>query len=233
MRLPTASVIFFATVASAIPAAAQPAPSPYAHMAPLEQYLMSDRNAEIALAKSAAPKSISDQAEVLVLSRQGYETAVKGTNGFVCIVERSWTASIDDPGFWNAKKRGPLCLNPPAVRSYLPLTIAKTKFVLAGKSRTEIGDSIKAALAKRELPAIEPGAMCYMLSKDGYLDDNAGPWHPHLMFFVPLTDAKSWGAGLPGSPILASDSSSDRLTTFMVLVDKWSDGSADSPTNHH
>src|SRR2546427_5247481 len=104
---------------------AQDAKAPYPSMAPLDQYLM-ERNAEIALARSAAPEPISRDAEVMVLGRHGYETGVKGKNGFVCMVERSWTAGIDDPGFWNPKLRAPICLNPPAVRSYLPLTIKKT-----------------------------------------------------------------------------------------------------------
>jgi hypothetical protein len=201
-------------------------------MAPLEQYLIADRNAEIALARSAAPESISHDAEVLVLGRHGYETAVKGKNSFVCIVERSWTAGIDDPDFWNPKLRGPICFNPPAVRSYLPLTIKKTELVLAGQSKAQMFDSIKAAFDKKELPTQEPGAMSYMLSRQGYLGDRNGHWHPHLMFFVPQIDAQTWGAGLPGSPILASDDPQDRLTVFLIPVAKWSDGTADSPEAH-
>jgi hypothetical protein len=197
-------------------------------MAPLDQYLIADKNAEIALARSAAPKAISDNAEVMVLEPQGYKTAVKGSNGFVCIVQRSWTAGIDDPDFWNPRLRAPICYNAPAARSYLPITIAKTKAVLAGKSKAQMFDSIEVALDKKELPALEAGAMCYMMSKEGYLSDRDGHWHPHLMFFVPLIDAKAWGAGLPGSPILASEDSPDRLTVFLVPVAKWSDGTADS-----
>jgi hypothetical protein len=64
-----------------------------------------ERNAEITLAGSAAPESISEDAEVMVLSRHGYETVVKGKNGFACVVQRSWTAGIDDPDFWNPKLR--------------------------------------------------------------------------------------------------------------------------------
>src|SRR5580698_5557336 len=97
----------------------------YPRMAPLEQYLIADRNAEIAMARTAAPESISRDAEVMVLGRYGYETVVKGKNGFVCMVERSWSAGIDDPDFWNPKLRSPICFNPPAVRSYLPQTIRK------------------------------------------------------------------------------------------------------------
>jgi hypothetical protein len=208
------------------------AKAPYPNMAPLDQYLMADRNAEIALARSAAPASISGDADILILGRHGYETAVKGKNGFVCIVERSWSAPIDDPNFWNPKLRGPLCLNAPAARSYLPLTIKKTELVLAGQSKAQMADNIKAALDKKELPGLEPGAMCYMLSKQGYLDDRAGPWHPHLMFFVPQTDAQTWGANLTGSPMLATEDAGDRLTIFMVPVAQWSDGTADSPGAH-
>jgi hypothetical protein len=225
----TGSILLIATLLSPIAWAQAPkASTPYPNMAPAEQYLMPDRNAEIALAKSSAPKDISDNAEVLVLDRQEYHTAVKGTNGFVCIVERSWTAGIDDKNFWNPKLRGPLCLNPPAARTYLPLTILKTKLILAGKSKAQMVAAISSALDKKELPAIEPGAMCYMLSKEGYLDDSAGHWHPHLMFFVPRTDTKTWGADVPGSPVLSSDDKEDRLTVFLVPVQKWSDGSADS-----
>ena len=210
----------------------QDAKTLYPSMAPLEQYLMADRNAEIALARSAAPESISHEAEVLVLGRHGYETAVKGKNGFVCIVERSWTAESDNPDFWNPKLRAPLCLNPPAARSYLPLTIKKTELVLAGQSKAEMFNSMKAAFDKKELPTLEPGAMCYMLSRQGYLNDSVGHWHPHLMFFVPQADAATWGANLPGSPILGTDVPQDRLTIFMIPVAKWSDGTADQKDEH-
>jgi len=211
---------------------AQDAKTPYPSMAPIEQYRIADRNAEIALARSAAPESISRDAEVMVLGGHGYETAVKGKNGFVCIVQRSWSAGIDDPDFWNPKLRGPTCFNPPAARSYLPLVIKKTEMILAGKSKAQMFEGIKARLDKKELPAQETGAMCYMLSKEGYLSDQAGHWHPHLMFFVPQTGAQTWGADLPGSPILASEDPEDRLTIFMVPVAKWSDGTADAVEKH-
>src|ERR1700685_2687327 len=181
---------------AALQAQGQDAKTPYPSMAPLDQYLMADRDAEIALARSAAPESISHDAEVLVLGRHGYETAVKGKNGFVCIVERSWTAGIDDPDFWNPKLRGPICFNPQAARSYLPLTIRKTELVLAGQSKSRMVDGIKAGFEKKELPTLEPGAMCYMLSKQGYLGDGNGHWRPHGMFFVPICDAQTWGADL-------------------------------------
>jgi len=211
---------------------AQDAKAPYPNMAPVDQYLIADRDAEIALARSAAPESISHDAEVMVLGRHGYEIAVKGTNGFVCLVERGWTAPIDDPNFWNPKLRGPLCLNAAAARTYLPFTIKKTEWVLAGQSKTQMFDNIKTALDKKELPTQEPGAMCYMLSKNQYLGDSGRHWHPHLMFFVPRTDAAAWGADVPGSPILSGDDPQDSLMIFMVPVGKWSDGTADTADKH-
>ena len=211
---------------------AQDAQTPYPSMAPLDQYLM-ERNAEIALARSAAPESISRDAEVMVLGRHGYETAVKGKNGFVCMVQRSWTAGSDDPDFWNPKLRAANCFNPPAARTYLPNTIKRTELVLAGRSKAQMFEGIKVAFDKKELPALESGAMCYMMSKQSYLGDRDGHWHPHLMFFVPIMDPAAWGAGLPGSPvILGVEDTPDRMTVFLIPVAKWSDGMAASSDNH-
>jgi len=212
---------------AALHAIAQDAKTPYPSMAPLDQYLMEDRNSEIALARSAAPESISRDAEVLVLGRHGYETAIQGTNGFTCIVERSWTAPIDDPEFWNPKRRGPICFNAAAARSYLPRTIKKTELILAGRTKAQMIEAIAAAVDKKELPPMELGAMCYMLSKQGHLSDRDGHWHPHLMFFVSQTDPAAWGAGVQGSPILAFNDTWEHLTTFLVPVRQWSDGTAD------
>ena len=209
-------------------ARAQAEKTPYSAMAPLNQYLIPDGNTEIALARSAAPASISDRAEVMVLGREGYTTAVKGTNGFLCIVERSWAAATDVPDFWNPKVRAPNCFNPPAAKTFLPIFLMKTKLVLAGKSKTEILQAVASALDKKELPALEPGAMCYMMSKQQYLGDRDKSWQPHLMFFVPGNAEKSWGANLPGSPIMAADDPEERVTIFMVGVGHWSDATPNS-----
>ena len=220
----SATVVMLGTAWYAIAQGAQVA---YPSMAPLEQYLMEDRSAEIALARSAAPESISRDAEVMVLGRHGYETAMKGTNGFVCMVERSWSAPIDDPGFWNPKGRAPICLNAAAARTYLPRTIMKTELVLAGRTKAQMVEAVAAAVDKKELPPMELGAMCYMLSKQGYLGDPVGHWHPHLMFFVSQTEPAAWGAGAQGSPIFAFNDKWEGLTVFLVPVRQWSDGTAD------
>jgi len=217
----------FVVLGAAWNAIAQDAKTPYPKMAPVEQYLIADRDSEIALARSAAPESIARDAEVRVLGRHGYETAIKGKNGFVCIVERSWTAPIEDPNFWNPKLRAPICFNAAAARSYLPRTIKKTDLILAGRTKAEMVETVAAAIDKGELPTMEPGAMCYMLSKQGYLSDQDGHWHPHLMFFYSQADPAAWGADLPGSPIIAFNDTWEHLTTLLIPVRRWSDGTVD------
>jgi hypothetical protein len=201
--------------------------APYPAMAPLDQYLMADRNAEIALARSSAPEAISRDATVLVLGKNGYETVVNGKNGFTCLVERSWMSPFDSPDFWNPKIRGPVCYNPAAVRSILPYTINRTNLVLAGTSKEKLHVSIVAAVAKGDLPAPEMGAMSYMMAKDGYLGDSAGHWHPHLMFHILKTEGATWGANAPGSPVVYNDEFTDMPEPeiiFFVPVGHWSDG---------
>jgi hypothetical protein len=192
-------------------------------MAPLDQYLIPDTNSEIALARSAAPPSISDGAEVMVLGRDGFTTAAKG-RGFLCLVERSWGAATDDPDFWNPKVRAPICFNPASARTFAPIFLMKTKLVLAGKSRAEILQATASAFDKGELPPLESGAMCYMLSKQQYLNDQGKNWHPHLMFFISGDAAKSWGADLAGSPVMSANDPEERATIFMVWAGAWSDG---------
>ena len=217
------SFALLVVLGTAYQAMAQDAATPYPTMAPVDQYLITDQGAELALARSAAPESISRDAEVLVLGRQGFETAVKGKNGFVCIVERSWT-SAPDPDFWNPKVRTPICVNAAAARSYLPRKIKRTALILAGRTKDQTDKAIVAAIDKKELPAMEPGAMCYMMSKQGYGGDSIKRWPPHLMFFYSQTDPATWGAGLPGSPVFASNDTRENLTTFVVVVQPWSDG---------
>jgi hypothetical protein len=220
--------VLMAVVAFTLQARAQSARKPYTKMAPVDQYLIADQNTEIALARSAAPESISANATVMVLGRDGYTVAVPGTNHFVCLVERSWDAAIGDPLFWDPEIRGPDCYNPAAAESYLPIVQMKARLALAGKSQAQIHRAIQTAFAQKKLPQISPGAIGYMMSKNGRIGEQAQKWHPHLMFFVPLSMGKSWGANLPGSPILSDDDVSDRLTIFMVPVSRWSDGSPDS-----
>lgn len=206
------------------------AAGPYPTMAPIEAYRLPSVQAEIALARTAAPPSISNDAEVMVLGDKGYETAVKGKNGFLCLVERSWANELDDAGFWNPRLRAPICFNAASARSVVPPYLERTRLVLAGVDRTEIAARQKAETAAGRIPPPEIGAMCFMMSKDGYLnDDVAGPWRPHLMYFLPRSDPAAWGADRPGSPVMSATSAIPPMITFMVPVTNWSDGSPAAP----
>ena len=200
---------------------------PYPAMAPLADYLMADPAAEAALARSAAPASISGAATVLVLEKGGYKTVTKGTNGFVCLVERAWMSAFDSPDFWDPKSRGPVCYNPAAARSILPVTIKRTSLVLAGKSKPQMLAELKDAVAKKQLPRPEVGAMSFMMSHQQAIGPHDGPWMPHLMFYTPTAGAGAWGANLKGSPVILNDSQTvvpEAETIFMIPAGKWSDG---------
>jgi hypothetical protein len=225
LRTIALSSAWLVMLAAAWPVLADEAKTAYPSMAPVDQYLM-ERGAEIALARTAAPQSISQDAEIMVMGRNGYETAVKGNNGFVCVVQRSWTAGIDDPNFWNPKLRAPICFNPAAARSYLQQQIKKTEWILGGRTKAQMFDDLKTALDRKELPPVEAGAMCYMMSKQQYLGDRDKQWHPHLMFFLPLTEPATWGADLPGSPVLGDKDLQGQVTVFLIPVGEWSDGTA-------
>jgi len=208
---------------------------PYPAMAPLDQYLMADKAAEIALARSAAPPAISGDADVLVLSRKGYETAVKGRNGFTCLVQRSWFSGLDDKELWNPNERAPICFNAQGARSVLPTFLERTGWVLAGADRAEMVRRAKAEREAKTSLVPEIGTITYMMSKYGYLSDQVhGPWHPHLMFFLPPMSAAEWGANLPASPVMGADGGLEPWTLFFVPVPHWSDGTLDqSPPMAH
>jgi hypothetical protein len=213
--------LLFCTISLAESEGGKPA---YPAMAPIAQYRVATRSDEITLARSAAPTSISGNADVLTLGSRGYETAVKGKNGFVCVVERSWANNFDDAQFWNPKIRAPICFNQAAAHSFLPEYLQRTSWVLANVSKSVMLARTKAALAANTLSSPEPGAMCYMMSKQGYLSDADGHWHPHVMFYLAHTDSAAWGANLEDSPIFAAQGNPEPVTTFMVPVTKWSDG---------
>jgi len=237
MNLRIAKTIALATLlfaATRHPAQAQDAKTLYASMAPLDRYLIPDPVAEIALARSAAPPALSQDAEVLVLSKDGYHTAIEGKNGFTCVVERGWMSPLDSTDFWNPKLRGPICYNPAAVRSILPYTILRTKLILSGLTKDQMAGKVQTEVAGGLLPMPEPGAMSYMMSKDQYLGDEGQHWHPHLMFHLPRSAASTWGSNLDGSPVVfdtGHHEGPEPESIFMVPVDHWSDGTP-APHEH-
>lgn len=204
---------------------AQNSKAAHSSMAPVSLYLM-PREAEIALARSAAPESIARDAEVIVLTRTGYQRAVRGENGFVCMVARSWSAGFGDPDFWSPRVRAPICYNAAAALSQVPETIKRTRVALAGGSESQIREALKAGIRSGELPVAKAGSLAYMMSKGTYFNRRATHWRPHLMFFVPETDPKSWGAGLAQSPVLGVANPEEHLTVFLIPLSRWSDGTA-------
>jgi hypothetical protein len=215
-------------------AAANPA-APYPSMAPIGAYLM-DRAEEIALAKSAAPNSISKDATVLVMTRTGYETAIAGSNGFVCWVGRGFVGASDAPERWNPKIRAADCENPQAARSVIPIVKLRTAMVLGGHTDAETIGRLRIALSTKEIPPLESGAMSYMMSKSSYLTDEGDHDMPHLMFFVAVRNEADWGANAPDTPIIggnywfftpgheAETASLPPLSVFITGVSTWSDG---------
>jgi len=217
-------VMALAALTSAYGAAAD-TKEQYSSMAPLRMYL-DDRDSEIAMARSAAPEAISAAATIMVLSEHGYVTAVEGKNGFVCMVERAWMSPVDSPTFWDPKLRGPICFNPPAARSILPVTFERTKLAIAGKSNSEIIAANKQAYDKKELPPLEPGSMSYMMSKRAYLTAEGGNL-AHIMVYTPHLDPTAWGNDVANSPVMLNPQFKDAepIDVWVISVGKWSDGS--------
>ena len=218
----------FALVAALIasrPVAAQDAKQPCPNMAPIQQYLM-DRDTEIALARSAAPDAISHDASVIVLTRYGYETAVQGKNGYVCAVGRAFAGPLNNPEFWSPKNRSPICYNPPAVRSLLPYAMKQAGMALAGASKAQITDAIRAAVAKKELGPPESGSMAYMMSREAYLTDQGGHNLAHVMFELPRNDV------FQDSPDFFVSWDPAPVIEFNVPVGQWSDGSLVTVSKH-
>ena len=197
---------------------------------PLSQYLMNAQS-EIALARTAAPSSISAHATVLVLGVHGYTVAVKGENGFTCLVERAWMQPFNKKPFWNPKFRAPVCYNASATRSVLKYTIKRTASALRGETEAQIEKTMLSAIAAKSLPIPQPDAIGYMMSKQQYLDEQQKSWYPHLMFYMPRADmAKSgavWGANRRRSPVVfdSVDMMPEPWAQFFIPVSHWSDGS--------
>jgi hypothetical protein len=216
-------LVLVAVLAGTSQIQAQDVKTPYPAMAPIEQYRM-DRDAEIALARSAAPASVSKDASVMVMGQKNFETAVKGTNGFVCLVGRSWLAPFENPEFWNPKNRSPECFNPQAALSVLPYVLRQTGMALAGFSKTQMFDGIKAAVDNKELGAPASGSLIYMMSKEAYLTDQPPHNLNHLMYDLPRIDGAAWGANLPGVSIYFQQLNPAPITEFYVVMGNWSDG---------
>jgi hypothetical protein len=193
----------------------------------LSPYLIADRAAEVALARSAAPKHVTDAARVLVLTRTGYVEAARGTNGFTCLVLRSFLGGLEDPGYWSPKVRAPACFNLPASRTVLQESLKRAEWVMAGESQKEIAARTDRAYASRQFPLPAAGAMAYMLSHEQYLGDTAPHWMPHVMFYYDRSlPAAAWGAGDMSAPIIDASFGTPHapVQTLFIPVRQWSNG---------
>ena len=173
---------------------------------PLSEYMMATE-AEVALARSAAPEKVSARATVKILTPSAYKVAAQGDNGFVCMVMRGWAAATSSTAqerdlVYYAKLRAPICFDPVASRTVLPLQELQAKLGMEGKGPDQVTDTVQAAYAKGELPRMEAVAFAYMFSADQDLGPGVGAWHPHMMVYTPYYENSMLGgneveSGLP------------------------------------
>src|ERR1700681_3763405 len=193
----------------------------------LTPYLIADRAAEVALARTAAPSAVSENATVLVLTPKGYTEAAHGTNGFTCLVMRSFAAAPGDPQFWNTHISAPHCFNPPAARTVLPAMLAQIDWALAGATPAELNARIKKAYGEKQFTMPAAGATAYMLSPMQHLSDDDPHWMPHLMFYYDRAlAATSFGAGGMTAPIIDASAGNPNgpMQVIYIPIRNWSDG---------
>ena len=125
---------------------------------PIGEYLLS-RDAEIALAKTAAPANVSDRATIKILTKSGYEVGREGDNGVVCMVMRGFSA----PTYTSAAFRdlvyaptihAPICFTPPAARTALPYYELRTRLAMAGMSPDQIARALEDKIAPQGVGVI-------------------------------------------------------------------------------
>lgn len=189
--------------------------------APLNEYMM-PRDTEIALAKSAAPASISDHATIKVFTARGYEVVHQGDNGWICFVMRGFTgaptftpAQVRAMIAYDPKTLAPICLNPDAVKTVLPYYELRTRLGIERKTPEEIGEAVRKAYANGEIPKRETVSFGYMWSADQVLGPG-GHWHPHIMIYAPNYENSMLGGNSPGSHLPAVGD--DAGTPFAVVV---------------
>jgi hypothetical protein len=190
---------------------------------PLEKYFM-PRDAEVALARSAAPADVADRATIKVLTRSGYEVASQGDNGAVCMVMRGFAAPSYTPAqfrdlVYDAAVRAPICFTAPAAKTAMPYYELRTKLAMEGKQPDQIAQAVKGAYDKGELPRREAMTIAYMWSAHQHLGP-PGAWHPHLMIFAPNYTNDMVGGNAFGSPLpQVTDDAGTPFTVVVIPVD--------------
>jgi hypothetical protein len=141
---------------------------------------------EMELALSAAPEHLRADATVLLLGKQGYFEARRGTNGFTCLVGRTQPKDV-----------APMCYDAEGTRTIVPRIADEAAMRAKGESEDAIRKSVEEGFRSGKYKAPERPGISYMISP---VQELAGPdgvvrtFVPHLMFYAPnLTDADIGG----------------------------------------
>ena len=166
---------------------------------PVESYLL-DRTHELALARSAAPKHVADNAALMVLTDTGYQRVHEGSNGFVCLVNRGWQAR-PHAEFWSPKTVAPVCHNAHAAMTILPYHLRRTELALAGHTMAQVDSIAMADFSQGRLQLPGGRAFSYMVSDAGYavIPGYEGPVPPHVMIWMPNVTQADLGDNEPFS----------------------------------
>ena len=150
------------------------------------------QDAEIRLARSAAPAEVSAKATVLILRDGKYVEGAKGSNGVTCYVSRSQPEAVE-----------PECFDAEAVQTVMPIDLLQTELRIAGKSTAEIDRVVAEKIQSGEFKLPRRPAMVYMMSAAQilYTPDGrrVGAWKPHLMLYYPHMRATDLGLEKPGA----------------------------------
>lgn len=157
---------------------------------------------EAALALSAGPAHLREQAGVYTLGAQGYEELRPSSNGFTCLVERNHEQALI-----------PQCFDARSNEAHVALLRDEGKLIRAGMPFAEILEKRAQALADGEYPPASGPGVVYMISDYNYIQGNRGDlvWvAPHVMFHAPNLTEADIGAdpaaalANPGLPIIAN-----------------------------
>ncbi|HLZ12576.1 MAG TPA: hypothetical protein VKP58_08320 [Candidatus Acidoferrum sp.] len=190
---------------------------------PVEEYLM-PQDAEIALAKSAAPDNISGKATIKVLTATGFQVVREGDNGFVCLVMRGFGAPTFTPTnlrnlVYDSKLRAPICFDPQAAQTVVPYYELRHTLGLRGKNPDEIAKAVSDAYSTGALPKRDRVSFAYMWSADQILGP-AGHWHPHMMVFSPHYENSMLGGNQGSAPgPVVTDDAGTPLAVVVIRVD--------------
>jgi hypothetical protein len=214
MRLSCLVVLLLLPCASA--AGAQAAPNGY----PVKPVPLAD-SVEIALAVSAAPPELSNQATVYAVRDGQVLTLRRGSNGSACVVARDL----------HGGSLYPICYNAEGARTVLARELLDVRLRSLGASEDSVERAVAAGYASGQLETPKSLAMAYMMSPRQVLFSSprpegrrVGAWHPHLMFYVPGATPSMFGlASEDAEPISVSGSGTPRAEV-VVKVQKWSDG---------